>query len=382
MTNWYQGTDNVVAGTAVTMHTGDFLYVKAGVTIGSSAAANGVTAEDNAHVNVLGNILSVGGVAFHATSLSNAITIGAAGSIVGGTVAVQIDAGFASIRNAGWISGEQGVVIAGFGNTIVNTGDISATGLDGGSHAISLAGGGNNIVNRGTISSMADTVIAISADPGSAVNTIDNFGTITAFDAEAFAIGVSVSQINVYNSGHIFGGVALSGENDLYDGSDGKIVGRVFGSLGDDTLIGGSGRDTLHGGRDNDLLEGNGGRDTFFYLATIESGGGAHDSIADFDGKRDRFHFEDAPVTGIDAAVSTGLLRSDHFGGDLRVAIGTAQLAKHHAVLFTADSGDLAGHLFLVVDGNNKAGFQTDADYVVDITDATRMDHFSLSSFI
>lgn len=37
-------------------------------------------------------------------------------------------------------------------------------------------------------------------------------------------------------------------------------------------------------------------------------------------------------------------------------------------VLFTADSGTLSGHTFMIVDVNGTAGYQAGADLVVDIT--------------
>ena len=55
---------------------------------------------------------------------------------------------------------------------------------------------------------------------------------------------------------------------------------------------------------------------------------------------------------------------------DLEAALPTkTELGRHHATLFTPDSGDLGGKFFLVVDVNNRAGYQAGDDFVVQLTD-------------
>jgi hypothetical protein len=70
----------------------------------------------------------------------------------------------------------------------------------------------------------------------------------------------------------------------------------------------------------------------------------------------------------IDTAVTAGGLGSNTFDGDLKTAIGAGQLGAHHAVLFTSDTGTLAGRTFLIVDANGEAGYQTGADVVIALT--------------
>jgi len=67
---------------------------------------------------------------------------------------------------------------------------------------------------------------------------------------------------------------------------------------------------------------------------------------------------------------------------DLQTAIGAAQLATHHAVLFTPDSGTLKGHTILVVDADGTAGFSCTADYAFDVTNATNLNQISPDTFI
>ena len=49
--------------------------------------------------------------------------------------------------------------------------------------------------------------------------------------------------------------------------------------------------------------------------------------------------------------------------------------------MFTPTSGNLAGHAFLIVDGNGTAGYQAGADLVIELTSATNLSHFALSDF-
>jgi len=63
-------------------------------------------------------------------------------------------------------------------------------------------------------------------------------------------------------------------------------------------------------------------------------------------------------VTSIDTSVSSDSLSSASFDADLVAAIGSSQMASHHAFLFSSDTGGLAGQLFLVVDANGTAGYQ------------------------
>ena len=50
---------------------------------------------------------------------------------------------------------------------------------------------------------------------------------------------------------------------------------------------------------------------------------------------------------------------------DATLAGAFSGLGNHQAAWFTATSGDLAGHVFAVVDANGVAGYQAGADYVI-----------------
>ena len=153
------------------------------------------------------------------------------------------------------------------------------------------------------------------------------------------------------------------------------------GQGGNDTIRGGGGNDTLNGGLGADHMTGDAGQDVFVYGATNQSTGAAYDTITDFDATADHLDMP-GTVTGIDATVSSGALSSGSFNGDLSSAVGAGQLAAHHAVLFTPDSGSLSGETFLIVDANGVAGYQAGQDFVIDITGATHLASLSTADFI
>lgn len=77
----------------------------------------------------------------------------------------------------------------------------------------------------------------------------------------------------IINTGLIRGNVYLGGENDIYDGRDGELIGAVFGGDGADEIYGGTlgevlggdaGDDVIHGGGGDDRLEAGNGRDQLF----------------------------------------------------------------------------------------------------------------------
>jgi hypothetical protein len=143
----------------------------------------------------------------------------------------------------------------------------------------------------------------------------------------------------------------------------------LIGNGSVNTLTGGTGNDTLTGGKGQDTLIGGDGNDTLVYNAAIESTGQKYDIVTGFDAAQDIFAMPFA-VTGVDATVTGGKLDADHINGGLGRAVNAAALGVHHAVLFTPDSGTLAGHTFLVVDANGVAGYQSNQDFAIELTQA------------
>jgi Ca2+-binding RTX toxin-like protein len=139
-----------------------------------------------------------------------------------------------------------------------------------------------------------------------------------------------------------------------------------YGGLGNDVFKGGAGNDWMHGGAGADTLTGGAGADTYVYSQIAHSIGSAHDIIIGFDPTVDKIDLPTGiTVTGIDAAISTGSVSAASFDSDLTAAL--AGLNANHAVTFTGNSGDLAGHIFEVIDTNGVAGYQAGADMVIEL---------------
>ncbi|MEA3061168.1 MAG: large repetitive protein, partial [Sphingomonadales bacterium] len=156
-----------------------------------------------------------------------------------------------------------------------------------------------------------------------------------------------------------------AGDSLSFDGSsesDGRFV--FQGGAGADHFTGGGGDDLLYGLGGGDTLTGGGGADRFAYTGVSESTGAHYDTITDFHFGQDVIDLP-VTVTGLDAAVSHGSLSTATFDADLSAALGASALGAGHAVLFTADQGELSGQTFLVVDANGQAGYQAGEDYVI-----------------
>ncbi|MES2339452.1 MAG: calcium-binding protein [Pseudomonadota bacterium] len=139
----------------------------------------------------------------------------------------------------------------------------------------------------------------------------------------------------------------------------------VYAGAGADTIIGGAQGDTILGGGGGDRLTGGGGADTYLIYQPSHSTGAGYDRITDF-AAEDRIDLP-VPVTAIGATVTSGALSTATIDADLSAIFGAAQLDARMATLFTPTSGDLAGRTFLVVDGNNVAGYQAGADYLFEL---------------
>ena len=139
------------------------------------------------------------------------------------------------------------------------------------------------------------------------------------------------------------------------------------------TATGGGGADTFIAAKFNSNEITAGFRDTFVFHAVSESTSVNYDTITNSQGPGDYFQTSGlgGATTGVDAAVTAGTLSTATFDSDLATAVGSGQMAAHHAVLFTANAGTLSGHTFLIVDENGTAGYQASADLVIDVTGFT-----------
>jgi Ca2+-binding RTX toxin-like protein len=158
-------------------------------------------------------------------------------------------------------------------------------------------------------------------------------------------------------------GMPLGADDHLiFDGSaesDGRFV--FLGGAGNDSFIGGAGDDRMTGLGGADTLAGGRGADVFAYTSASESSGPAYDTLADFDPVHDRIDLPGS-VSGFAATIAAGTLSSASFNTDLAALLGG--LGPSQAVWLSPNAGDLAGQIFLVVDGNGQAGYQAGQDYV------------------
>ncbi|CAA9509963.1 MAG: hypothetical protein AVDCRST_MAG91-1567, partial [uncultured Sphingomonadaceae bacterium] len=133
------------------------------------------------------------------------------------------------------------------------------------------------------------------------------------------------------------------------------------------------GRDLLHGGE---------GADLFLFASAAESTSVNFDNLAGFNpAGGDRIDLP-GTVSAMNPAVQGGSLSQGSFDADLSAALGVDQLSAGNAVLFTASSGDMAGRLFLIADGNGQAGYQAGADFVFELTSPPPLTDINASLFI
>jgi Ca2+-binding RTX toxin-like protein len=171
-----------------------------------------------------------------------------------------------------------------------------------------------------------------------------------------------------------------------FGGGDDTVTGgagadSLTGGAGDDTLTGNQGQDTLQGGLGLDHLYGNNGANTFVWADVAESTGPDHDVLGVIKPLQDHFDL-DVAVGGVDSRVNAGSLSAGSFNTDLVREIGAADLAAGHAVVFKPNAGGLAGHFFLVVDVNGVAGYQADADYVMEFAAGSNPNAIAVGFFV
>lgn len=154
-----------------------------------------------------------------------------------------------------------GVLIEGSDARVMNIGTILAGGPLGA--AVALLGEGHRLVNSGLIQGgMTGEVLAAvefgtsGAQVARMLNTTS--GRIVGADL-AIDGGSGVELLR--NSGTIEGRVRLGDGDDRLDGRDGRVLGRIEGGAGNDTVLSGTADDDVFGDAGNDLLFGNAGDD-------------------------------------------------------------------------------------------------------------------------
>ena len=326
---------------------------------------NGGTANDTLRADLFGDAID--------TVLFTGSTVGV------GDYTVRMNAGESTVV-------VQTATVAGVGNTLfVEGGTGEADTL-----TLALDGEGTGVSTVGNLSLTSATrsieQLAITSNDGfGGAHTIgaivlpntagDNVITISGdTDLDIGAVSANKVDASGLTSGARLDMTALATRAIEVTGSGGGDD--LRGSAQNDVLSGGAGDDILRGGNEGDTLSGGAGDDIFFYNAVTQSTGPTYDSITDMnfggDGTLpvDTIRVGGSP-TAIDDAVTTGALSVATFNVDLAAAIGATELGINNAVLFTASAGDLSGRTFLVIDDNATAGYQGNADYVIEVTGFT-----------
>lgn len=230
-------------------------------------------------------------------------------------------------------------------------------------------GGVDTVALRGVYSGA--NAIVLTAE---SLRNVEHVALIAAADVRHAIGGTGFNYDITVHDGNVAAGQTMSynasrlaeHERFTFNGSaelDANLV--IFGGAGMDYLIGGAGQDVITGGSGKDVLVGGGGADTFRLRSAAQSSGSACDQIIGFDCRSDRFDLAGELPTSREA-ITAGSLSSGSFDTDLAAALDQF-LAAREVIVFTADAGDLAGRIFLVVDGNGQAGYQSGEDYVFEL---------------
>ncbi len=377
----------------------EFVFIGAGITIGSEANSAMFSGQGGATFEIFGSVFSAALFAMGLTDLGNGagytVTIGASGSVVGIAQGILLDGAGNTVTNQGTLEGEgNGIDSMGAQFLLTNSGTITGHTGD----AVLSSGAGGHIINYGLIQTLAADAasngVDLSDSDTSMVVKLTNYGTISA--AGGTAVRGDVDDVDkIWNFGTIDGGVLQGGgndflrngglingsvdlgaNNDLFRGSGGSVEGDIHGASGNDTILGGVSADSIFGDAGNDLLKGGGdddkltgglgtdtlfggaGNDSFAFNQIAESTADAHrDHIADFTIGEDVID-----LSGIDAKVGvTGNQAFSFITGQFNAVKGELHAVNSGANSFV--SGD--------VDGDGKADFSI---LVVGVHDLTASD--------
>ena len=231
------------------------------------------------------------------------------------------------ITNLGAINAD-GIAISAMTSDTGTAMNIFNAGTLNGSTAISASSGTGTLIMTNTGSMFTNgTTISVSSSTGPTV--LNNSGTIESFGS--FAVFFSAGNDRLFNTGTIIGNVLLGVGNDLYDGTAGFIAGRVDGSTGNDTIIGGEFAETFRGGNDEDTIVAGGGNDTiegtdFDAANDIYDGGDGIDTIE-----------LNADGNDITVDLAAGLASGGLFGVDTLISIENAVTGNGNDLLIGND---------------------------------------------
>jgi len=226
-----------------------------------------------------------------------------------------------------------------------------------------LSGGvGNDTFNLGVYLTSADKI-----NGGAGTDTLNlrgsyaggiAFNATTVKNVEKIVLAAGYSYKLTTNNATVASGQTLTIDGSALSASTVLTFSGAAETNGHFVIIGGKGADKLTGGALSD---------TFTYSSAAQSTGTHYDTITGFKFGVDHFNIPGGAgtITGINTKVASGVLSTSTFNANLTTAMSGGHLGAHHAVLFTPNSGTLAGQTFLVVDLNGIAGYQSGHDLVI-----------------
>jgi hypothetical protein len=267
-----------------------------------------------------------------------------------------------------------------------------------------LTGGGGddvfNLTGSGTLNAASvfsggggyDTLSVLNATVTLGAHQLVNFEEIdvrrgaVATNNNNVAAGqtmvVKVEQVGGSSAGfnglkELDGHFSISGEGTAYGGQGDDTINLTANANRDAIFQGSGGADQMSFAQD---AGGAGTTGVFIYKAAADSTSTAYDTITNFATNDQVFDLTFA-VGAVNTAVTTGALSTASFDSDLAAAIGSGQLGVHDAVVFTPNSGTLAGDHFLVIDANGVAGYQAGADLVILLDTTSSLSGLSVGNF-
>ncbi len=205
--------------------------------------------------------------------------------------------------------------------------------------------------------------MAITASNVVNIETLQLLGAANSYD---LVLGAGIAGAGTFT---IDASAAASLTLDLTAATSSGYI--ITGSNGGDSIIlSGSGANAVTAGLGADQVTCGAAVDTIVTGAVADStGAGGYDTINAFAFGTDKFDLAGAHTVS-DVNATFALVDSATFDADLTAA--SVGFLPNDGVLFVvANAGDLAGHVFMVVDVNNDGLYQAGADYVFDIVNST-----------
>ncbi|MAP93785.1 MAG: hypothetical protein CMK07_02435 [Ponticaulis sp.] len=305
----YYGADSTGTGVRIGIVDGTDSIIGNGVTIGStdsSAMYLNTSALVTTSITVLGTVFGLNNAIYINSSdtVSVDLDIGSDGSVfsldgdaivvVGNSTNYQ---GRLILRNDGLIRGSDEGITAYYLDLIdiVNSGEISSSGIFPGNAALSLIADVCQITNTGVISSANDEAIELRTSfgieggefeltnsgiirgPSRAIysdrrvdfisNSGEIYGNLRLDISESATLDYADTVIN---TGLIVGDVELGFGDDLFDGANGSIFGTIDAGAGNDVIKSGIEDDLIIGGSGADEMWGGAGIDTASYEGSAD----------------------------------------------------------------------------------------------------------------